>query len=176
MPTEGRLVEAYRQLIGMHPTTDLQWPLSAAATSLRKAREHAGDRKLVCKTIWKVRLGILPIECKGSEMTTADVPSAEAQEWCRVPVFLLLQTYPHSDRPRSLVWVQINANDLGTRLYYCKRVHICSFPLALMHLLNAISIFAYSPLLANMYSWTASELFDDLCHVYISLAQLQLLC
>ena len=44
---------------------------------------------------------------------------------------------------------------------------VCSFVLVLMHLLDALSMLAYSPLLNDMYymsSWTASAFFDGSHH------------
>ena len=87
-------------------------------------------------------------ECQGSETTTAEVSLGETQERYRVPVFQLLYTYinnPRSGCPRSLVRVPNSrkrpaiANE-STFLQAC----VCSFALVLMHLLDALVLFAYS--------------------------------
>ena len=98
----------------------------------------------------RCELGNHHIEFKFSEMATADIITVEAQEQYRVPVFLLVHcTCPCSGCPRSLVCM-------------------CSFALVSMHLLDAVSKFAYFALLADMYYMpfrTASAFCDDLCYV-----------
>ena len=83
--------------------------------------EHIGDRKLDCKTISKVQLGILPIECEGSEgarntgtIHGLSVPTLHT--YSRIPIHAQAV---HFHWCRSL----INANILGMRLHYGKHVY-----------------------------------------------------
>ena len=75
-----------------------------SSTSLRNTCKHAGHKKPISKTILKVQLSIFPIEGKGSEMNTADVPSDEEQERYRVPVFLPFACLSSFRLSASLVW------------------------------------------------------------------------